>query len=65
MPFDNNIFAEVRAAVKRDMYSGQVNVNKEMQRTFRDAGAQQQLPETTNRRTSAPARARARTPATV
>lgn len=65
MPFDKNIFAEVRAAVKRDMYSGRVNVNEEQQRAFRDVAAQQHLPETKNRRTSAPARARARPIATV
>lgn len=65
MPFDQVIFAEVRAAVKRDMYSGQVKVNVELQRTFQDARAQLQPPEANIRRTSAPVRTRARTPAEV
>lgn len=65
MPFDQVIFAEVRAAVKREMYNGQVTVNAELQRTFQDARAQLQLPETKNRPTSPPVRTRARTPATV
>ncbi len=65
MPFDQVIFAEVRAAVKREMYNGQVTVNVELQRTVQDARAQLQPPETKNRRTSAPVRTRARTPATV
>lgn len=63
MPFDQVIFAEVRAAVKRDMYNSQVTVNVELKRTLQEVRTQLQPPETNSRRTNPQVRARA--PATV
>lgn len=64
MPFDQVIFAEVRAAVKRDMYNSQVTVNVELKQNLQDIRAQQlQSPETNSQRTNPQVRARA--PATV